>query len=53
MKAIHKARQLVRWKLLELLLFWGTESEIQGHRGLRECSSEGDGIIIIIINYDY
>src|SRR6218665_2538119 len=26
------------------MLFWGTESEIQGHRGLRECSSEGDGI---------
>jgi len=30
--------------MLELMLFWGTESAIQGHSGLRECSSEGDGV---------
>src|SRR6218665_1202295 len=32
------------------MLFWGTESEIQGHRGLRECSSEGDGIKSLCAN---
>ena len=30
--------------MLGLMLFWGTESAIQGHSGLRECSSEGDGV---------
>src|SRR6218665_2475738 len=26
------------------MLFWGTESAIQSHSGLGECSSEGDGV---------
>src|SRR6218665_451686 len=26
------------------MLFWGTESTIQGHSGLGECSSAGDGV---------
>src|SRR6218665_3833859 len=32
------------------MLFWGTESAIQSHSGLRECSSEGDGIKSLCAN---